>query len=56
MPVGSLIVIGFIVAVFAIFILVLAAVTWWSEQAPRRLLTAADDEPKAHSGRADLKS
>ena len=35
MPIGNLIVVSAIVATFLIFMLVLGAVAWWSQQTPQ---------------------
>ncbi len=51
MPIGNLIVLGSIVAVFVIFMAVLAAVAWWSERGPRQPSAApARARPAAQSG------
>ncbi len=52
MPIGNLIVLGSIVAVFGVFIVVLAAVAWWTGRAP----APAALQPVANPAPADRTS
>jgi hypothetical protein len=51
-PIGNLIVLGSIVAVFGVFIVVLAAVAWWTGRAP----APAALQPVANPAPADRAS